>query len=179
METAAVIISLLVLFIGLPIAILMIKDRIDVALFRRRYPPEKLKEMRRLRRQRLLEPDWVFYEQHLERPVPEALRDLYNDPNLMRDGCLELDDSGEVEIQPIDKQGLLDTRGFIGHDVVAIASNGFGDPIYLRPGKLEPDAMYVTYHDGEDTEMLAPNVDDFLRQLREHNLPIRNQNLAS
>jgi hypothetical protein len=163
------------LFIGLPVLILVLRDRISEALWRRRNPPEKLAADRRAYEERLLHPDWSFYERHLQRPAPQALRDLYADHALIVlegvDYVLQSDDYSEDEVistfGALDEQGLIETRPWLGFDAVAIATNDFGDVIYLRPGPAEPDIVYMTYHDGGDTNELAPDVSTFVQCLRD------------
>ena len=43
---------------------------------------------------------------------------------------------------------------------------GFGDPVYLGPGHDEIDHLYITCHDGGDTEIFEDSVDEFVRKLR-------------
>jgi hypothetical protein len=80
-------------------------------------------------------------------------------------------DDGEVinTFSALDEQGLLDTREWLGFDVVAIATSDFGDPLYLRPGRSEPDTVYITHHDGGDTEIFAESVASRLQRLRRAN----------
>jgi hypothetical protein len=115
----------------------------------------------------ILQPDWEFYERHLQRPAPTALRDLYADPALVTACCLDCDKThGISTFNPLNKQGLLDTRGQVGCDVVAFATSDCGDAIYLRPGPSEPDTVYITYHDGGDTEVFAESAAVMLGKLR-------------
>ena len=72
METILSVIVLLALFLGLPVLILWLRDRAADALWRRRNPPEKLAADRLAYEQRILNPDWTFYERHLERSAPKA-----------------------------------------------------------------------------------------------------------
>jgi hypothetical protein len=148
----------LAVYIGLPLAILWTRDRVSGALWRRRNPPEKLEAERRAYEQRVLHPDWGFYERHLQRPVPAALREIFVDPRVVTSTDVACGDHVIGSFSPIDEKGLRDTREWIGDDVVAFATTSFGDPIYLRPGPSEPDVVYVTYHDGGDTEVLAASV---------------------
>jgi hypothetical protein len=74
--------------------------------------------------------------------------------------------------EPLDEQGLLDTRPWLGFDAVAIATGQFGDPIYLRPGSSEPNVVYITHHDGGDTEVFADSVGAMVEQLRLSNRAI-------
>lgn len=45
-------------------------------LWRRRHPPEQEAAERKALEERLLSPDWAFYERHLQRLAPAALREL-------------------------------------------------------------------------------------------------------
>ena len=153
-----VILLTLAAYIGLSLAILWTRDRVSRALWRRRNPPEKLEAERRAYEQRVLHPDWGFYERHLQRPVPAALREIFADPRVVTSTDVACGDVTITSFSPIDEAGLTETREWIGEDVVAFASTIFGDPIYLRPGPSEPDTVHVTYHDGGDTEMLAASV---------------------
>ena len=168
-DTAKSIIGIVALLVGLPVGILWLRDRVSSVRYRRHNPPEKVTAERRAFEERLCRPDWEFYERHLERPAPEALRELYADRALLTAPALDYDE-GEVinTLNPLDEQGLLDTREWLGFDVVAIATNDFGDPIYLRPGRSEPDTVYITHHDGGDTEIFAQSTASMLEQLRTH-----------
>jgi hypothetical protein len=159
----------LALFIGAPVLFLILLNRVELALWRRRNPPEKLAADRRAWEERLLHPDWDFYERHLQRPAPKALRELFADDQLIVTQVIEY---GEDEVistfNALDEQGLAESRDSLGFDAVAIATNDFGDLIYLRPGPSESDAVYIAYHDGGDSEQieLAPDVSTFVHFLR-------------
>lgn len=135
--------------------------------WRWRNPPGKIAADQKGLEERLLHPDWTFYERHLQRPVPPALRELFADRELILARDL---DCGESEIvaafSPLDERALIGPRPVPGLEIIAIATNVFGDPIYLRPGPAEADAIYVTYHDGGETEQLAPDVTAFVQRLR-------------
>jgi hypothetical protein len=158
---------LLALFIGAPVLFLILRDRVELVLWRRRNPPEKLEADRRAWEERLLQPDWDFYERHLQRPAPKALRELFADDQFIVTQVIEY---GEDEVistfNALDGQGLAESRDWLGFDAVAIATNDFGDLIYLRPGPSESDAVYITYHDGGSSEQLAPDVSTFVHSLR-------------
>jgi hypothetical protein len=145
--------------------LLLARDRIATFFLKLRNPPEKLAAARRDFDARLSKPDWTFYEQHLGRPAPEALRSVFsNQALLLADGFRfgELYVSG---FQPLDHQGLAEARAWLTFDAVPFASSE-ADMIYLRPGVRERDAVYITYHDGGDTEQLAPDVSTFISGLR-------------
>jgi hypothetical protein len=117
-------------------------------------------------RERLLRPDWVFYEKHLQRPVPAALRELFADQELLLGEVFPRDLDLNC-FNPIDEDSLIGPVEGMEFDLVAFATSGCGDAIYLRPGASEPDKVYITYHDGGDTEVFAESVDVILAKFRE------------
>lgn len=132
---------------------------------------EELASARRAFEETLLEPDWDFYERHLQRPVPQALRALYADEKLITSSLLDYSDECSINsFEPLKEDCLIEAPGVIEVPIVPIASNGFGDPIYLKPGTSETDAVYVTYHDGDDTESLADSVAAFVERLKQANM---------
>ena len=169
-ETLKTVIGIGAVFVGLPLAILFLRDRVSRALWRRRNPPEKLAADRRAYEERLLRPDWAFYERHLGRPAPPALRELYADRALVMAQDMDYTEGDRIStFEPLDADGLLETRPWLGFDAVAIATTDFGDPIYLRPGSSEADTVYITHHDGGDTEVLAESVAAMVEKLRHAN----------
>jgi hypothetical protein len=133
-------------------------------------PPEELAAARRAHEERILRPDWEFYERHLQRPAPAALRELYANRELVTALSLAYsDDDGISTFEPLDEQGLLDARDQAGFDVVPFATSDCGDPIYLKPGRSEADTVFITYHDGGDTKTFAESVAGMLKELRSAN----------
>jgi hypothetical protein len=136
--------------------------------------PRKTKQ-RAIERQatveRLLHPDWEFYERHLGRAVPAALRALYADQSLVTVAGLKYDKKYDIStFNPIDDDWLLDTRDTIGYDIVAFADSDCGDPIYLRPGSSESDAVYISHHDERGhIAIFADSVAAMLERLRDAN----------
>jgi hypothetical protein len=129
--------------------------------------PEELEAERQAYEERILRPDWEFYERHLQRSAPEALRKLYADRALVTAGNLDYSDRHRIgTFEALDEERLLDTREQLGFDVVAFATSDCGDPIYLRPGPSEADTVFITYHDGGDTEVFAESVEAMLERLR-------------
>lgn len=168
-ETAITILVCVVLFIAVPILLLVLRDRISAMIWRWRNPPEKLAAGRRAYEDRILHPEWDFYERHLQRATPRELRALYSDRRLVLAEGIEFDEAHYIStFTPLDEAELVETRDLFGLDVIPIASSE-GDIIYLRPGLSETDAVYITYHDGGDTWQLAPDVSTFLTVLRESN----------
>lgn len=133
---------------------------------------EELAAARNAVEETLLQPDWDFYERHLERPVPQALRSLYADAKLITSSLLDYSDKCSINsFEPLKEDFLIEVPEVLEFPIVAIATDAFGDPIYLRPGSAETDAVYVTYHDGGDTETLADSVAAFVERLKEVNKP--------
>jgi hypothetical protein len=162
--------------IGLPCLWFTLKGRLTILP---EPSAEKIGEERRAYEEQILKPDWEFYERHLERPAPAALRELYADRELVANGALEYGDGhGISTFNPLNEQGLLDTREQLDSDIVAIATSDCGDPIYLRPGAKEPDTVYLTCHDADKTEVFAESVAAMVRKLRAANrdLPSSSRN---
>jgi|SRR5947209_11377836 len=169
-DTVKSVIFIVALLVGLPIFILWLRDRINKARWRRANPPEKIAADRRAYEERILQPDWAFYERHLQRPAPPALRELYADRALVTAQGLDYTVADHINtFEALDEQGLLDTRPWLGFDAVAIATSDFGDPIYLRPGAPEADSVYISHHDGGSTEVFAESVAAMVERLRHAN----------
>jgi hypothetical protein len=137
--------------------------------YRRRFPPEQEAAWAKAVAERMLRPDWAFYEQHLQRPAPPALRELFADRAMVTSCCFELPkSSGIIAFNPLDKDSLLDTADLFGFDVVPFATGGCGDPIFLRPGKSEPDTVFIVYHDdrAKGLVVLADSVAAMVEKLR-------------
>ncbi len=140
---------------------------------RERHNVKKGVTERRVIVDRLLRPDWRFYEGHLRRPAPTSLRELYADQSLITIAGLDYDKKYKIStFNPVDENGLLDTRAAIGCDIVALANSDCGDPIYLRPGSAESDTVYITHHDDSGhVEVFAESVAVMLEKLRRENTP--------
>ena len=116
---------------------------------------------------RIVNPDWPFYEEHLGRTVPASLVELFNNRSLLlAEGELTIGEHAISTFGALDERGLDETRPWVGFDAVAIAKTVFGDPIYLRPGADRPDEVYISYHDGGDTELVAPDVARLVRKIK-------------
>jgi hypothetical protein len=169
-DTLTAVIAIVALFVGLPVVVLWLRDRASRADRHRPESPERLAAIRRAFEERLLRPDWAFYERHLRRHAPSALRELYADRGLVTAQDVQYADDARIStFNPLDEQGLLDARRWIGLDVVPLGTSDFGDPLYLRPGSSEADAVYLTHHDGGDTEVFAESVAVMVQRLRHGN----------
>jgi len=156
------------LIIGLPSFWFALKGRFTL---RAEPSAEQLAAERQAFEERLLRPDWEFYERHLQRPAPAALRELYADRALITRGGLDYSKAGGVStFNPLGEEGLLDTRELIGSDIVPFATSDCGDPIYLRPGASESDKVYIAYHDDPgNIQVFAESVAEMIEQLRREN----------
>jgi hypothetical protein len=85
--------------------------------------------------QRILQPDWTCVERHLQRPVPQGLRDLYADRALVTAQDLQYAmDHSISTFEALDEQGFADARSWLGCAAIVFATTDAGDAIYLRPG---------------------------------------------
>jgi hypothetical protein len=129
--------------------------------------PEQLAAERAAYEEAVLHPNWAFYEQHLQRKVPEALREVYANRALLLAEVEWGSGHGLSAFQPLNEENLQTCREHMGFDAIALATSDCGDPIYLRPGAHEPNMVYITYHDGDGKEeVFADSVDDLIRKLR-------------
>jgi hypothetical protein len=157
----------ILILVGVAVGVCWLNDRFTHAVRRWRNRPEKLAADRRAYEARIANPDWEFYERHLCRPAPASLRELYSDCALVLTKGIDFDKAHRIStFEPLDEAALIDTHDLFGFNVVPFA-NGEGDIIYLRPGSNETDAVFITYHDGGDTEQLAPDISSFLQRLRD------------
>ena len=117
--------------------------------------------------ERLLQPDWEFYETHLGRPVPTALRELYGDRNLIAASDLPIPgDAVVARFQPLDSDALVDSVPVLNCDFLPIATTTSGDQVLLRPGKSAGDVVYLLAHETGELIPVAPSVDSLLRHIR-------------
>lgn len=147
------------------VAVLVILLLLD-ALRRRRNASSKLPAESQTR---LLQPDWAFYERHLQRPVPAALRELFSDIALLSaSASFHGKREGISSFEPLIESGLLETHDEIGYDIVPFATSGCGDPIYLEPGPGKSDKVYIAYHDDPgNVEVFAESVARILESGRQ------------
>jgi hypothetical protein len=78
-DTIASVLVIALVFIGLPLFVVWVRDRAKTTRWRRAHSPETGIAERHAYEQRILQPDWACVERHLQRPVPQGLRDLYAD----------------------------------------------------------------------------------------------------
>jgi hypothetical protein len=156
------------LFFGVLFFALLLRDY----LWRRRHPPEEEAAERKALEERILSPDWTFYERHLQRPAPTALRELFSDRRLATSCGLEFSKSDGIStFNPLDEGSLVDTADQLGFDIIPFATSDCGDAIFLRPGKDESDRVHIAYHDdpGKGPVVFADSVAAVLEKLRKVN----------
>ena len=110
---------------------------------------------------RVRAPDWGFLESQLQRPVPPALQALFRS-NFISAPALYFGET-YLFLSPIDCAAL--DENWVLRGVVPFAYSE-ADPIYLKPGPTTANAVFITYHDGNDTEELAPSIEAFTAGLR-------------
>ena len=146
---------------AIAIVILLVVDRFSALAAALRNPPALRAQQQRLFESRVGSPDWDFLEAHLQRPVPPALRRLFS-PEFLAAQSLHFRDV-YIALAPIDAAALAEN--WVAPGVVPFACSD-GDPIYLLPGPTMADAVFITYHDGNDTEQLATDIETFVASLR-------------
>lgn len=121
----------------------------------------------------LLSPDWEFYQRHLSRKVPDGLRNLYADQNIVSRLSIPFQGKeNEWEITafvPISKDELFEFEhqdGLPEHPLVPLATTDLGDPIYLKPGPTESDAVWIWEHELQKSYKLADSPEEFIEKLQ-------------
>jgi hypothetical protein len=171
-DVAATILALVVMFVGLPVLVLRLMDRRRNVRRQRGGSSLASDVARKAHERRLLQPDWSCVERYLGRPAPQALRDLFADRALVTRCDLNYTDAQVIStFEPLEEQTIAELSKSLGFAAVPIATTGFGDTVYLRAGAGEVDAVYVTYHDGGETEVFAESVAQMLSALRQANAP--------
>ena len=164
-DTIATVAAIALIFVGLPVLILWRRDR--RTSIRRQHLTRQLSNEREADEKRILSPDWEAVESFLQRPVPSMLRELYADHTLVTAYGLRYRKNELIStFAPLDYQGVFGASP-LGFDALIVATTDFGDPVYLRAGQTESDTVYVTHHDGSDTEVFAASIAEMLAVLRE------------
>jgi hypothetical protein len=166
-ETIASVLAIALIFVGLPVLILKLKDRVIAVRRDHRNRPETQAAERRAHERRILMPDWECVERHLQRPVPQALRALYADGTLVTSRDIEYSlDHSISTFEALDEQSITDAAPWLAVKAVVFATTDTGDPVYLRSGASVADTVYVTHHDGGDTDIFAPSLAQMVQVLR-------------
>jgi hypothetical protein len=161
----------LAILAGLAMLFLYLRDRL---VEKREISLAEIEHEREESRRRLEYPRWAEVERTLGRPVPVILRELYGNRELVH-GCgfLVFDPtSGEAEEEtwfvneflPANPAPHPSYAGAIPPGAFAFATNEFGDPYYFVPGPATDGdgPVFIVYHDGGDTERVAPSLRAFL-----------------
>jgi hypothetical protein len=133
-------------------------------------PPAKIEAERKAREERIRCPDWDFYELHLKRPVPDALKELFNDQSAIKQpDCLFEVDGEEIYVtgfNPIDETGFDEAKNFLGLEIVPFAESE-SDGFFLKPGPEESNAVYqADFHQTGYVVKVADDVEQFVKGLR-------------
>jgi len=152
--------SIIYLAALLSCAVVVLKLRDRVLAMRRRQSHAILEAQRRAFERRLRAPDWQFYESYLQRQIPPALQTLFG-PTLLSAPTLCFGET-RLFLSPIDAAALQEN--WVTPGIVPFAYSE-ADPIYLKPGSTASNAVFITYHDGNDTVELAPSIEAFAREL--------------
>lgn len=131
---------------------------------------KEIEEAAKARIEALLHPDWTFYEEHLRRPIPEALRKIYDDPDKVL-VCLNLTgkekEEGSIEFEPLHRDYLVPSgESDLPYDIVPIAMTEDQSQIFLKPGEHETNQVLMVYPEGPVLIVpLADSVESFLSAL--------------
>lgn len=147
---------------ALAVVIAILSDKLALLFWRFKNPVAKIEAERKIFEQRLSSPDWLFYQQHLEREVPDGFRQLF----LAKVATGKTFNFGDlyIALNPIDSLAMDEQWVLPG--ILSFADSD-GDVIFLKPGALVPNTVFIAYHDGGDIEELAPDVETFFAGLRE------------
>ncbi|MGB0744539.1 MAG: hypothetical protein ACPGSB_08430 [Opitutales bacterium] len=179
-DTAITIFFLIGIFVILPLGLLFLRDRISDFFWKKRNPPEKLEADRKEYEIKILSPDWSFYENHLSRSVPGELKELWSDSTLVTSGGFDYDGENWVStFNPLSEETLIEHKQVFEREIVPILTTGFGDPVYLKPGATEVNRLYITYHDGGDTEVFEEDITSFVKKLKSQPGEIVNASAAA
>lgn len=144
--------------------------------------PAELAARDRTYRARLLAPNWSALEARSGAgAVPDALRELYQDRDLVLSTNLDVVDprlsGGEEAVWSIDRFCPAD-REALAEQWEALPSGSFtfaecdGDPYYVTLGSADADGgpVYHLFHDGGETVTVAPALAMFLACCRKARL---------
>jgi hypothetical protein len=144
--------------------------------------PAELAVRDRTYRPRLLAPNWSALEARPgSGPIPDPLRELYQDRDLVLSTNLDVVDprlsGGEEAVWSVDRFCPAD-REAVGEQWEELPRGSFtfaecdGDPYYVIPGRSSADSgpVYHFFHDGGETVTVAPTLAIFLACCREARL---------
>lgn len=164
MENIKVVLFLVCLMVGLPVLILLVRDRVT------RPSRKEIDDASRRFLERLNNPDLAALERHFGVPMPQSLVELYgNRAELMR-GDFQVAPSSETPAderhrvayyQPADAQSAGDSWSGL-EKYFAFADDGCGNAYLIDPTETDP---CVYFHDHETGEMtkVCQHLSEFLR----------------
>lgn len=164
--------------VGLFVAVLLVPALVilfarDWFADRQRRSPEHLAREKERILDGLRAPDWAEVERELEMPVPSALRDLYDNQELVTQFNLEIQGpAGDPVLNTWDiahfnppHEDALDGEMFaMSSRAFAFATSHTGD-VYFVDLEERDDAggpVRLAHHDGGDIEDVAPTLTEFL-----------------
>lgn len=166
--------------------LLWVRDRLSAP---REPTPAELAARERTYRARLLAPNWSAIEaQPGAGPIPDTLRELYQDRDLLLSTNLDVVDpelhGGEEAVWSVDRFCPAD-REALAEQWEELPRGSFtfaecdGDPYYVVLGKSGSDGgpVYHLFHDGGETVTVAPTLATFLTCCREARLRASQQRL--
>jgi hypothetical protein len=130
----------------------------------------EIEKAEQARKEALLHPDWAFYAEHLRRPVPDALKKLYQDEQRVqaiadfpvKDAVAELQC-----FEPLQRDYLVPAgESDLPYDIVPFATADDESWVFLKPGENETNQVLMA--DPEEPEqivILADSVETFLAAL--------------
>lgn len=136
----------------------------------------EIEEFKQARIDALLHPDWAFYAEHLARPIPEALKKIYEVPRQVQAfPCLRGMESEEqsIEFEPLRRDYCVPAaESDLPYDIVPVAIADDQNWIFLKPGKDESDQIFMADpEEPGDILILADSVEAFLAALTWENEP--------
>ena len=163
-DSLVAITTIVVVFAAICYATILLK-RGTVWVFRRVSGADVRDQMaREAERRRYRNPDWQFFREHLKRPVPHALVELYSTDDLSTWGMIRLRDR-EAHLSAIDSRSISSgTAELLGHEVVPLGFDDCGQVIYLKPGTDAPDVVYV--YDAEEECVLFESIEAYVETVQ-------------
>lgn len=165
-DVAAVIASVILLFIVLPVLLLWLRDRLC-----NRWPsPSEIEEINRRFKERRLNPDFATIEAHFNHRFPEALRQLYNNKEeiLRHDFEVIAPESATppscwyiAYYQPADMENICDA--WPGREAFyPFADDGGGNGYLVDPTLSDPPVLFHD-HDTGELVRVAERASEFLK----------------
>jgi hypothetical protein len=162
-ENLLTILALLVLYLGIPVALLLLLDRL------RRPSRAKMEEASRRFLERLQHPDLAAVARHFGRPLPASLQALYANPGelLRQNFIVAAPDAPAGEswtvayYQPADGENVQDrqpgTERFF-----AFADDGCGNAYLVDPALEDPPVLFHDHETG-DIQKVCDRFTEFMR----------------